>query len=66
MADMAILPFVRQFAMIDKARFDREASAQVSGWLERFLASDRFQAIMPKLPKWQAGDPVTLFPFDRG
>jgi len=64
MADMAILPFVRQFAMIDKARFDSEASAQVRDWLERFLASNRFKAIMPKLPKWQEGDPVTVFPFE--
>ena len=63
-ADFAILPFVRQFAMIDKARFDVEASGLVSDWLERFLGSDRFAAIMPKLPKWQAGDAVTLFPFE--
>jgi glutathione S-transferase len=62
LADMAILPFVRQFAFIDKARFDAEDWPHLSGWLETFLASDLFQSIMPKFPVWKAGDEVTLFP----
>lgn len=61
MSDFAILPFVRQFAMIDKPRFDSEAPAAVRAWLDAFLASPRFQSIMTKYPKWRAGDPATLF-----
>lgn len=64
LADMAILPFVRQFAMINKPRFDAEAGTNTRGWLDRFLASPAFGAIMPKLPPWQPGDPVTRFPFE--
>lgn len=63
LADFALLPFVRQFAFIDRARFDDEAGPKVKAWLDGFLTSDRFGAVMPKLAKWEAGDPVTLFPF---
>lgn len=63
LVDMAILPFVRQFAMIDKARFNGAATPAVRCWLDEFLGSDRFVAIMPKLLPWQPGDAVTRFPF---
>jgi glutathione S-transferase len=66
LADMAILPFARQFAFIDKARFDAEDWLSLSGWLEGFLQSQRFTSIMPKLAKWQAGDDPVMFPFDQG
>ncbi|WP_368185388.1 glutathione S-transferase [Aestuariibius sp. HNIBRBA575] len=62
LADLAILPFVRQFAMIDKARFDAEAGPHLSRWLEAFLASDRLASIMQKYPAWKEGDEITLFP----
>ncbi|MEM1045556.1 MAG: glutathione S-transferase [Pseudomonadota bacterium] len=61
-ADLAILPFVRQFAFVDKTWFDAQPWPRVHGWLDRFLASDRFLSVMTKYPKWQSGDPVTLFP----
>ncbi|MCG7573006.1 glutathione S-transferase [Phaeobacter sp. CNT1-3] len=66
LADMAILPFARQFAFIDKARFDAEDWPNLSRWLEDFLQSQRFTAIMPKLAKWQDGDDLVTFPFDQG
>ena len=66
LADMAILPFARQFAFIDKARFDAEDWPNLSRCLEEFLQSQRFTSIMPKLPKWQAGDAPTAFPFVEG
>ncbi len=60
-ADFAILPFVRQFANIDRARFDAEPLPKVQAWLEGVLASDRFGAIMGKYAPWQPGDaPVTF------
>ncbi|MEJ6397403.1 glutathione S-transferase [Yoonia sp. 208BN28-4] len=61
LADYAILPFVRQFAHVDRARFDIDAPAPVRHWLDAFLASDHFAGIMQKYPKWHDGDPVTLF-----
>jgi len=62
LADMAILTFVRQFAFVDKEWFDEQPWPNLSNLLENFIASARFTGIMQKYPKWQAGDPVTLFP----
>lgn len=64
-ADFAILPFVRQFAFIDKNRFDAEPLPNLHRWLAQFLASDRFEAIMAKYDKWHAGDPPIFFGTDR-
>ncbi len=62
LADMAIVPFVRQFANVDRAWFDAQDWHHLIGWLEAFLASDRFEAIFKKYPRWQAGDAPTVFP----
>lgn len=62
LADYAILPFVRQFAFIDKAWFDAQPWPNLQGWLADFLGSDAFAQIMDKFPQWQDGDPPTLFP----
>lgn len=56
LADFAILPFVRQFAFIDKPLFDAQPWSALHGWLERFLISDRFADIMLKYPAWKPGD----------
>lgn len=61
-ADMATLPFIRQFANTDKQWFDSQDWPHLSAWLEAFLVSDRFQSIMAKYPVWKSNDPITLFP----
>jgi len=62
MSDMSIVTFVRQFANVDRPWFDGEPWPNLIRWLEEFLSSDAFSAIMTKYPKWQAGDSATLFP----
>ena len=62
LADMAILPFVRQFANTDRAWFDAQGLAPLTTWLDAFLASDRFRGIMTKYPPWQSGQDQVLFP----
>lgn len=62
LADMGVVTFVRQFAFVDKPWFDVQPWQNLSRWLEAFLVSPRFIAIMNKHPKWEKGDPVTLFP----
>ncbi len=62
LADFAILPFIRQFAMTDKAWFDAQDWPNLRRWLDTFLASSRFQTIMPKYPQWHEGDAPTHFP----
>lgn len=61
-ADFAILPFVRQFAFIDKPWFDAQPWPDLQAWLERFLVSDEFAAIMIKYPKWVEGETPVIFP----
>lgn len=62
LADMAILPFVRQFAFIDKSWFDAQPWINLKRWLESFMASDLFAASMPKYSHWHSGDEITYFP----
>lgn len=62
LADMAILPFVRQFAFIDKARFDAEPWPDLLRWLEAFLVSEIFTQIMLKYEVWTPEDAPLIFP----
>ncbi|WP_072247754.1 glutathione S-transferase [Roseibaca calidilacus] len=62
LADYAILPFIRQFAFIDKTWFDAQPWPRLHAWLARFLASDRFGAVMAKRPVWAEGAAPRLFP----
>ncbi len=62
LADMATITFIRQFANVDRAWFDQQSWPHLRAWLDNFLASPRFAAMMQKYPKWQQGDAPTLFP----
>ncbi|MCR9135742.1 MAG: glutathione S-transferase [Alphaproteobacteria bacterium] len=61
LADMAILPFVRQFANVDRDWFDGQNWSGVRRWLREFEQSDRFVLVMNKYAAWSPGDPVTVF-----
>ncbi len=62
LADMAIAPFVRQFANTDRSWFDQIPYPALRNWLAAFLESSVFLGVMDKYPQWQPGDPVTLSP----
>ena len=62
LADIAILPFVRQFAHIDFDWFLSQPWPKTAEWLENFKTSEMFSSVMRKYPKWEENDPVTLFP----
>ena len=62
LADMAILPFVRQFANTDRAWFDAQGLGPLTIWLDAFLTSERFRGVMTKYPPWQSGQDQVLFP----
>lgn len=61
-ADIAIFPFVRQFAHVDKTWFDQTEYMHLKKWLAQHLASEIFLNIMQKFPQWKEGDLPTLFP----
>ena len=59
--DMAILPFVRQFAHVERDWFWSQDWPHVIVWLERFLASDEFDQCMMKFAPWSPGDEPIVF-----
>jgi glutathione S-transferase len=48
LADVALMPFIRQFAHVDREWFGKTSYVRLQGWLQRFLASDLFTAVMHK------------------
>lgn len=61
-ADIAIFPFVRQFANTDRSWFDALDLPHLQSWLEGHLESERFKQIMPKFAQWKTGDAEPVFP----
>ncbi len=53
LADMAILPFVRQFAHTDADWFAAQPWARLQGWLAAFEGSALYAGVMDKQPSWQ-------------
>ncbi len=47
-ADVAMFPFVRQFAAVDQAWFDAQPLPAVQSWLAKWLASELFATCMAK------------------
>ena len=54
-ADMAILPFVRQFAAVDKNWFNSAGYAATRNWLDQLLATPLLAGVMQKYPPWKEG-----------
>ena len=61
LADIAIFPFVRQFAHIDRAWFDAQPWLHVILWLDGLLQSPDFRKAMTKSPVWEDGAQPYLF-----
>ena len=53
LADMAVLPFVRQFAHTDAAWFSAQPWPPLAAWLARFEASGLYTGVMDKHMPWQ-------------
>lgn len=56
MADIAIFPFVRQFASVDREWFDVQPVPRVRDWLAGYVSSPLFERAMVRLRPWVAGD----------
>jgi glutathione S-transferase len=61
LADMAILPFVRQFAAVDAAWFAGAPLPRLRDWMAGLTASRLFDAAMAKVEAWRPGDADVLF-----
>ena len=61
LADMAIAPFVRQFAQVDPAWFATTPWPLLRAWLSALTGSPMWPAIMSKYAPWRPGDAVVVF-----
>jgi len=55
-ADVAIFPFVRQFAYVDIRWFEQTAYPNLQRWLQGLLSSEKFLKVMKKHLPWLHGD----------
>lgn len=55
LADAAIFPFIRQFSMVDQQWFDSSSYRALQTWLQRWLESPLFLAVMDKYQPWHPG-----------
>ena len=61
-ADIGVMPFVRQFAHVDREMFGQLPYPNLQRWLQGWLEHPLFLQTMTKLPAWQEGDEVVVFP----
>ncbi|MDO6721498.1 glutathione S-transferase [Psychrosphaera sp. 1_MG-2023] len=61
LADIALLPFIRQFARVERKWYLQSSYPNVKRWLNRYLQSAMFTKVMAKYPLWQAGQPIVKF-----
>lgn len=61
LGDIAVLPFVRQFAAVDEVWFRLSPYPQLQRWLNTLVTSALFTAVMCKYPPWAVGDVPVSF-----
>ncbi|WP_339340668.1 glutathione S-transferase [uncultured Psychrobacter sp.] len=61
-ADIGIMPFVRQFAHVDRDVFYGLPYPKLQRWLQDWLEHPLFKQAMTKFDPWQEGDEVIIFP----
>ena len=52
LADIAIFPFIRQFASVDAAWFETAPYPKLRAWLQGLTSAELFQSIMEKQPTY--------------
>jgi glutathione S-transferase len=65
LADMAIAPFVRQFAQTDPEWFAAQDWPGLRTWLNAIVSSALFDSVMHKYPPWQSGADAVVFAPDQ-
>jgi glutathione S-transferase len=61
-ADVALFPFIRQFAMVDRPWFDQSPYHALRRWLALQLSDELFLSVMHKCPRWTGEEPGVNFP----
>jgi len=61
LADIALFPFIRQFACVEMKWFESSPYPQLRQWLQYWLKSELFKSIMNKYPAWQENQTPLIF-----
>ncbi len=61
-ADVAVFPFVRQFAHVDKNWFYQSKYLKLQQWLDSILELVLFKDVMKKYKPWKEGAEIIMFP----
>lgn len=61
LADIALLPFIRQFARVERQWYLQSPYPNVRNWLNNYLQSPMFTKVMVKYPLWLDNHEVVLF-----
>jgi len=59
-SDIAIFPFIRQFAFVDKAWFEESSYTFLKNWLSKHLESELFLSTMKKTPPWKPKNKIVF------
>lgn len=63
LVDMALFPFIRQFAMVDPDWFEEQSYPHIKKWLNDFQCSTLFKDVMQSFSPWQVGDEEKIITF---
>lgn len=63
LADIAILPFIRQFAKVERQWYLQSPYPQLKHWLNQYLQSAMFNKVMTKYPLWHVKSEPVVFGF---
>ena len=61
LADIALLPFIRQFATVERQWYLQAPYPKLRQWLNRYLQSPMFSKVMFKYPLWLNSREVVVF-----
>lgn len=62
LADIAIFPFIRQFAAVDLVSFEKNEFSNIKKWLNHLTKSKLFLSVMDKYPTWLESGKAVPFP----
>lgn len=62
LADIAIFPFIRQFADVNQTCFEKSPYPHLQRWLTHFNNSALFHSVMKKYPTWLESGKEIIFP----
>ena len=65
LADYAIMPFVRQYSMVEPAWFQQQAWPELHRWLRALTGSPLFAQVMTRQPPWRSGESGPVFPAEQ-